>query len=145
MSAFGKTLLAQFDVEDLLDLAEMLRAVGVRLEIASEASIVDHPERLLNTAAAARLADCSVETIRRNIRDGKLEAGSSGRDYKITRSALDAWLHGDRRGQPGEQAAAPPRRNVSRRRKTSTMTEALKQLEQPLPRGSLRQRTAEAA
>ena len=50
--------------------------------------------RLLSVRAAAQAAACSNDTIRRHIREGRLQAlrlGAAG-DYRIPADALDRWL-----------------------------------------------------
>lgn len=59
---------------------------------------VKHAQRSVPVAAAARLMDCSHNTVRRCIQRGELEASHYGprRPYKIVFSSLMAFLERSR-------------------------------------------------
>lgn len=54
------------------------------------------PDDLLTSRFAARAAGVSVATIRRWVRDGRLEAYRTGHTLRIRRDALDKLLKGKR-------------------------------------------------
>jgi excisionase family DNA binding protein len=80
------------------DLARVLRAAADEAErIASEQT--DAPptaDELVSLEAAHHSTGISVRTMRAAIRAGDLEAAKVGREYRITRAALDGWLDGRR-------------------------------------------------
>lgn len=53
----------------------------------------------LTVREAADRARVSVWTIRRALREGKIEGGVAGRRWRIRPEAIDRWLHG---GQDGD-------------------------------------------
>lgn len=56
---------------------------------------IDLNERIWHDAAsAAEYADCSAETIRRNLSAGLLVGSKPFGRWRIHRDALDAWLGG---------------------------------------------------
>ncbi len=81
-----------------------------------------HAEKRLTVAAAAEYASVHPETIRRAIRDGRLEvAVRAGKTLRLTQGAVDAWL-GDSPASKSETArSARPRR---RRATTDDLAEA---------------------
>lgn len=78
-------------------------------------------------AEAADLLSCHPETLRRAIKEGTLRAAKLGREYRISRTDLQAFWSArggqDLFGDGGEQA--PPRKNAGTPRKK---TEGPKQL-----------------
>lgn len=71
-------------------------------------------EKRLTVADAAEYASVHPETIRRAIRDGRLEVGRAGKTLRLTQGAVDAWL-GDSPASRSE-----PTRSVRQRRRKST-------------------------
>jgi excisionase family DNA binding protein len=63
-------------------------------------------EVLLTPTAAAEIAGVHPETMRRAIRSGAIEvAGYVGARARLRRAAVDAWMAGGRRLDPGVRAA----------------------------------------
>jgi excisionase family DNA binding protein len=114
MSEFGQAFLAQMDSEDL---AWLKAALGI---VAPDPMASD---QLLSTREAAVRARVNVETIRRNVRAGTLEAERTGAHYKIRESSLEAWMRGE-----AKQPAPAPVKTRRPRSVTSgpTMSEAFK-------------------
>ncbi len=70
---------------------------------------------LMTCAEAAAQVGVHVETIRRAVRNGNLEAvGYVGRSPRIAPADLDAWLHGSERHKPASQPRARPPRSSRR-------------------------------
>lgn len=91
MSELVRALIAQMDSEDVV----LLRAaLGIAVPDPMQS------DQLLSTREAAVKARVNVETIRRNVRDGKLEAERTGAHYKIRESSLEAWMRGETKPQP---------------------------------------------
>lgn len=75
-------------------------------------------------AEAAALLSCHPETLRRAIKDGTLRAAKLGREYRISRSDLQAFwtsrggweLFGD--GESGTPPAPAPKDSPKTRKKT---------------------------
>ena len=75
-------------------------------------------------AEAATLLSCHPETLRRAIKDGTLRAAKLGREYRISRSDLQAFwtsrggweLFGD--GDSGTPPAPVPRESTAKRKKS---------------------------
>jgi len=104
MSEFGRALLAQMDSEDL---AWLKAALGVLTPDPME------PDQLLSTREAAVRARVNVETIRRNVRDGRLEAERTGAHYKIRESSLREWMRGETKSPSTASLAARRSRSSS--------------------------------
>lgn len=55
----------------------------------------DDQPKVYTVADVADIVGCSEETVRRRIRDGKLDAVTSGARWLISAAALDHYLSGD--------------------------------------------------
>ena len=97
MSEFGRAFLAQMDSEDF---AWLKAALGIVTPDPMES------DQLLSTRDAAVMARVNVETIRRNVRAGTLEAERTGAHYKIRESSLRKWMRGETRPRPTASLAA---------------------------------------
>jgi excisionase family DNA binding protein len=53
----------------------------------------------------AQLLDCSEETVRRRVREGKLQAVTDGNRWLVSQGALDRYLSGDSSSSTDETAA----------------------------------------
>jgi excisionase family DNA binding protein len=70
------------------------RATLATVEAALAESKADQPT-IYTVAEVADIVGCSEETIRRRIRDGKLDAVTSGARWLVSAPALDRHLSGD--------------------------------------------------
>lgn len=102
MSEFGRAFLAQMDSEDL---AWLKAALGIQAPDPMES------DQLLSTREAAVIARVNVETIRRNVRAGTLQAERTGAHYKIRESSLREWMRGE--SKPRQAASLAARRSSS--------------------------------
>jgi excisionase family DNA binding protein len=59
-------------------------------------------EQHIKLEDAAALLDVHVETLRRAAQCGKLKAARVGKDYRVTKSQLEAFLYGEKEGQTAE-------------------------------------------
>jgi excisionase family DNA binding protein len=71
-----------------------LRAALAIAEAALAEGKADRPT-VYTVADVADIVGCSEETVRRRIRDGKLDAVTSGARWLISAAALDRYLSGD--------------------------------------------------
>jgi excisionase family DNA binding protein len=106
-------VLADLDADALDRLAELL-APRLQARLAAPT-----PDVLLTCAQAAARAGVHVESIRRAVRSGVLQAGSVGRSPRISTADLDGWV-------------ATPRRRGSSRRRARTSTVARRPLAEAL-------------
>jgi len=120
MSGVLSALLLTADEDDLALMREKLG-----LEIVAEQPRV--PVRLMTSFEAAEAASVSVETIRRHVDKGTLNAKRSGSRIRIHPDDLEEWLDSDR-GRRGQSGQAPRR---TRAGSSSTMRDALVQLNNP--------------
>ena len=74
----------------------------VRAEVRRAIGEVNRADEYLSTRAAAKLADVSVFTIRRWVRDGRLVEHRAGSGVRVRRSELEELLRGGRRRQSVE-------------------------------------------
>lgn len=104
----------------LSDAAARFEGLERRLAAIEDTGV--HAEKRLTVADAAEYASVHPETIRRAIRDGRLEvAGRAGKTLRLTQGAVDAWL-GESPASKSEMAhSARPRR---RRSTTDDLAEA---------------------
>lgn len=77
-------------------LREMIREV-VREELARIRDEHDRGAEFLSTATAANLADVTSHTVRRWIREGKLDAYGTGSRLRVRRGDLERLVGGHRR------------------------------------------------
>jgi excisionase family DNA binding protein len=100
----------------LLDAAARFERLERRLAAIEDAGAPT--EKRLTVAQAAEYASVHPETIRRAIREGRLEvAGRAGKTLRLTQAAVDDWL-GD---SPASPSRSEPSRSVRpRRRKSKT-------------------------
>jgi excisionase family DNA binding protein len=82
-------------LSNLETLIHQLRASLAIAEAALAEGIGDQP-RVYTVADVAEIVGCSEETVRRRIRDGQLDAVTSGARWLISAAALDRYLSGDR-------------------------------------------------
>lgn len=87
------------------------------------------PDQRLSPKAAAKLADVSVDTIRRAYRSGELPAYHVGTAVKIVRADLDAWL-ARTPVQPSSLRRAPTVATPRRGRPQAGSLGALRSIEQ---------------
>ena len=85
------------------------------------ALLTNDPDRLLTTSEAAEQARVNVQTVRRWVDAGKLEAARRGSRIGIRQSALDAYLKRDE-PQTGQRPAKP---KIGRQASRSTMRDAI--------------------
>ncbi len=86
--------------------AELPRAVREALRVVQGAAAA--PVEYLKTAEAARVAQVAEETIREWVRDGRLPRHNAGRELRVRRDELEAFLDGQGPKTAGsvEQATA---------------------------------------
>jgi excisionase family DNA binding protein len=72
-----------------------LRAALAAAEAALAEGNTDRPT-VYTVADVADIVGCSEETVRRRIRDGQLDAVTSGARWLVSAPALDRYLSGDR-------------------------------------------------
>jgi excisionase family DNA binding protein len=119
MSELGqaiRTIFAQLDPEDL----DWLRAaIGVPTPDPMAT------DQLLTSREAAVLARVNVETIRRNVRAGTLEAERTGSRIKIRQSNLERWMVAETSPIEPVQLRRPSTRTLSVR---SPMSDAFRRV-----------------
>jgi excisionase family DNA binding protein len=71
-----------------------LRAALAIAEAALNQGATDQPT-VYTVAEVAEIVSCSAETVRRRIRDGQLDAVTSGARWLVSAAALDRYLSGD--------------------------------------------------
>jgi excisionase family DNA binding protein len=106
---------------------DALRALASRLRpfLENQEDGVCRSGQLLTASAAARLAGVNVETVRRAIRAGDLEAAARiGRSHRIARPALDSWLASTTRGSTPRHSAPRARRRAREARKVLSLITA---------------------
>jgi excisionase family DNA binding protein len=92
------------------------RFEGLERRLAAIEGAGTRTEKRLTVADAAAYASVHPETIRRAIRDGRLEvAGRAGKTLRLTQGAVDAWL-----GDSPASRSEPTRSVRPRRRKCTT-------------------------
>lgn len=72
----------------------------VRDELAKAVAEISRPDEYLSPSAAATVASVAPGTIRRWIRDGKIDAHHAGRSVRVRRKDLLAFMRGGRRDPP---------------------------------------------
>jgi excisionase family DNA binding protein len=77
----------------------------VREEIAASATAAQ--TELLSTAEAAGLAKVAPDTVRRWVREGRIEALEAGRELRFRRADIDKLLRGTHRRGPVERVRTP--------------------------------------
>lgn len=115
MSDFGRAFLAQMDSEDL---AWLRAALGI------DAAKPNEPDPLLTTKEAAVIARVNVETIRRHVNAGTLDADRTGSRIKLRQSNLEEWMRTETARTSTTQIAS---RRSRRTTSSSTMSDAFKQ------------------
>lgn len=83
---------------------ELIEAFRAYLEAAPRYGGTDE---LLTCAEAAKIANASVETVRRAVRSGNLRADYVGRSPRISRDDLRAWMSREKRSR-SPRSRAPP-------------------------------------
>ena len=81
----------------------------VRDEVAKAVAEISRHDEYLSPAAAASVASVAPGTIRRWIRDGKIDSHHAGRNVRVSRKDLLAFMRGERKSDPTmtpEQLAA---------------------------------------
>jgi excisionase family DNA binding protein len=81
-------------LSNLETLIHQLRASLAIAEAALAEGTADQP-KVYTVAEVADVIGCSSETVRRRIRDGQLDAVTSGARWLISARALDRYLSGD--------------------------------------------------
>jgi excisionase family DNA binding protein len=71
----------------------------VRNKNMAEQSII---EKHIKLESAAELLDVHVETLRRAVQSGRLKAARVGKDYRVTKNQLEAYLYGEKEEQATE-------------------------------------------
>lgn len=74
---------------------------------------VSEPVEVLTVERAAERVGCHVETIRRAIRSGRLQAARVGSQWRVSPEALAEWMASP---SPSPDAEAAGRRRAARRR-----------------------------
>lgn len=86
----------KIEVTLAVDLTEkVLEAVSNRIIEITNPDFFKDQETTYTVKEAARLADCTAQTIGNHIRAGILIATKVGKSYKITESNLKAYINGE--------------------------------------------------
>ena len=92
------------------------RFEGLERRLAAIEDVGPRTEKRLTVADAAEYASVHPETVRRAIREGRLEvAGRAGKTLRLTQGAVDTWL-----GDSPASRSDPTRSVRPRRRKSMT-------------------------
>ena len=87
-------LIRQLDADDIQELSRRMEECKPAAMAASR-TLDDPNDELLTVAECAQLAKCHPETIKRQIRMGRLRAVTQvGRSHRILRPDFDEWLAG---------------------------------------------------
>ena len=87
--------------EALRDLVREEVAVAVRAALAGDGGAQSSRTEYLSTADAARLAAVAQGTVRRWVREGRIEACGAGREIRLRRADVEALMRGGRRRGTG--------------------------------------------
>lgn len=97
-------------VEDQIAQAVAAQVRQVVREELAKLAPQPEPSPFLSTAKAAELCDCHADTLRAAIKAGELREFRAGRELRIRRADLEAWLASGRgngqRPEPEEEAEA---------------------------------------